>query len=834
LRHIKHALRQLTLRPGLSLVVIVMLAVGLGSTTAICTLFYQVLVQPLPVPEPHRLVTLGNTWQEGPGPASVRTSFSYPMFRDLESQQSVFTGIAAYNSLDASLSYEGGAFNVPAVVVSGSYFQVLNLQPAVGRLIGPQDEPRVDESPVVVLSHTLWQSRFGGDPNVVGRTITVNAQPLTVIGVAPESFAGTELGVRAQIFAPITMYWRLQPSFPRDSETSRGFYWIRLFARLNPDISVEQASTAINTIYSNILRDVEAPLRANRNEIFANELQQFLQGQMRLQPGARGQGTIEGAAQSLALLLGVTLLVLLIVCVNVANLLLVRGASRAGEMAVRESMGASRGQLVAQLLAETAAPVAIGGILSLAVAALTLGVVERLLPMRLSDALTAEIGPLAASFAVLASVAALLVCGLFPALRTARTNLVLAMKGHSSQALGGHRAGRVRGTLVTTQIAFSMVLLVLAALFARSLQNVARIDLGIDVDSLVSFNVAPRQNGYSPERTAAMYDRIEQELLAQPGVTGVASAAIALFTDSDFIWTLRVEGFENSGEQVVSRFNVVGPAFFGTLSIPLLAGREFTAADTTGAQLAAIVNERFARDYGLGREALGKRIWFGGPNPLEIVGVVADAAYASVKAEVPAQLYVPRSAPGGAGIFSLFGGSATFYVRAGIDPDALLRMIPRVIASIDGTLPVSNVITMRRQAQENIFLDRLVTVLSTTFAALATLLAAVGLYGVLAYGVAQRTRELGLRLALGAEPANLRALVLRQVSLWAVLGIVGGGAAALGLGRLAESLLYGLTAFDVRALVAAAVTLSVVMLAAAYLPARRASEIAPMEALRHE
>jgi predicted permease len=559
-----------------------------------------------------------------------------------------------------------------------------------------------------------------------------------------------------------------------------------------------------------------------------------LQGQVQLQPGARGQGTIEGAAQSLALLLGVTLLVLLIVCVNVANLLLVRGATRAGEMAVRESMGASRAQLVAQLLAETAAPVAVGGVLSVAIAALTLSAVTRLLPMGLADALATEIGPLAASFVALASVAALLLCGLLPALRTARTNLALAMKGHALQALGGHGAGRIRGALVTTQIAFSMVLLVLAALFAQSLQNVARIELGIDIDSLVSFSVAPRQNGNSPERTAAIYDRIEQELAAQPGVMSVASAAVPLLGGSDFMWSLRVEGFENAGEQVESRFNVVGPAFFATLSIPLLAGREFTVADTTGAQLVAVVNERFARDYGLGRDALGKRIWFGGDDPLEIIGVVADAAYADVKAEVPAQLFVPRSAPGGAGVFSMFGGSAYFYVRAGIDPDALLRTIPRVVASVDGTLPVANLVTMRRQAQDSVFLDRLVTILSASFAGLATVLAAVGLYGVLAYGVAQRTRELGLRLALGAAPANLRALVLRQIAVWAVIGIAIGGGAAIGFGRLAESLLYGLTAFDIRALVVAAVTLSLVILAAAYLPARRASQIAPMEALRHE
>ena len=832
MNHFNHALRQLIVRPGLSATVIAMLALGLGATTAIFSLFYQVLMQPLPVPEAQRLVNLDYTWQEG-SESGTRDSFSYPMFRDLEAQQAVFTGIAAYNSLDASLSYEGGAFNASAVAVSGSYFPVLNLQAAVGRLIGPLDELRVDESPVVVLSHALWQSRFGGDPGVVGRTLTVNAQPLTVIGVAPESFAGTELGVRAQIFVPVTMYWRLQPNFPRDSISSRGFSWLFLFARLRSDVSVEQASAGINVPYSAILRDVEAPLRMSSNQISNDELQQFLQGQVKLLPGARGQGSIESAAQSLALLLGVTLLVLLIVCVNVANLLLVRGAARAGEMAVRESMGASRGRLIAQLLAETAAPVAAGGVLSVAVAALLLGAVARLLPMRLADALATEIGPLAASFAAVASVAALLLCGLFPALRTARTNLASAMKGYAPQALGGRRAGRARGALVTAQIAFSMVLLVLAALFARSLQNVARIELGIDVDSLVSFSVAPRQNGYSPERTAAIFDRIEQELAAQPGVTSVASASVPLIGGSDFVWSLRVEGFEQP-DPVQSRFNIVGPSFFSTISVPLLAGRDFMTADTTGAQRVAIVNERFTRDYGLGRDALGKHIQFGGPEALEIVGVVADAAYANVKSEVPVQLFVPRSASGGSGIFSMFGGSAYVYVRAGVDPDALLRMIPRVVAGIDGTLPVGNLITMRRQAQDNIFLDRLVTILSVSFAGLATLLAAIGLYGVVAYGVAQRTRELGLRVALGAEPMHLRAMVLKQVAVLASIGIVVGLAAAIGLGRVAESLLYGLSGRDPLAVVVATAVLGLVVLVAGYLPARRASSITPMEALRHE
>jgi predicted permease len=395
----------------------------------------------------------------------------------------------------------------------------------------------------------------------------------------------------------------------------------------------------------------------------------------------------------------------------------------------------------------------------------------------------------------------------------------------------------MRGGLVTGQIAFSMVLLVLAALFAHSLANVARIDHGLDVASLVSFNVSPRANGNSPEQTYAVYDQIEQALAAQPGVAGVSSAAIPLLAGRGFgISGLSVEGFDNGGEPVEASVNIVGPAFVQTLSIGLREGREFAAAEMTGPPRAAIVNERFARVYGLQDGALGKHITFGEDDPVEIVGVVADAAYGGVKGDVPPQYFVPRTfdPSGPLSLFSFLGSSATFYVRAAIDPDVLLAAIPRVVASVDPTLPLSNVVTLRRQAQDSIFVDRLVTMLSVSFAALATVLAAIGLYGVLSYGIAQRTRELGLRLALGAEPANVRGMVLRHVAALAAIGIAVGGAAAIGFGRLAESLLYGLTAADPRAFFAAAVLLSLVVFGAAYLPARRASRIAPMEALRYE
>jgi predicted permease len=426
--------------------------------------------------------------------------------------------------------------------------------------------------------------------------------------------------------------------------------------------------------------------------------------------------------------------------------------------------------------------------------------------------------------------------GVLPALRTTRGDPSRALKGHAVQAVGGRGAARLRGALGTAQIAFSMVLLALAGLFAQSLANVARIDLGIDVDSLASFSISPRRNGYDAGRTSALYDRIEQEFAAQPGVTGVASAAVPVMAGGSFQAGLVVEGFDSRGEPVEGSFNVVGPRFFETLSIPLLAGREFTAADVSGSSRVAIVSERFARNYGLEGGAIGRRLRFGPDDSdgLEIVGVVADAAYSAVKEEVPAQFFVPLSRVEGQGLFSFFAGSATYYVRAAIDPDALLRTIPAVVASVDSTLPVSNVITLRRQAQENIFVDRLVTVLSAGFAGLATLLAAIGLYGMLSYSVAQRTRELGLRLALGAEPADIGAIVLRQIGVIAAVGIAIGFVGAIGAGRAAEALLFGLSGYEPLVLVAAAIVLGAVVFVAGYLPARRASRIAPMEALRYE
>jgi predicted permease len=832
---LRYALRQVFTRPALSVVVVLMLALGIGATTAIYSMFHQVLVRPLPVPEPDRLVNLAS-----PGPKWGSTScsnsggcdlvFSYPMFRDLEAQQQPFTGIAAHRSFSANIAAEGETVSASGTLVSGEYFSVLRLAPALGRLIGPHDEPQVGESAVVVLSHEYWQNGFGGDPGVVGRRLVVNGQTLEIVGVAPEGFTGTTLGVRPNIFVPLTLRWLMQPTVSDDSE-GRTSYWLYVFARLKPGMTIEQAKASIDVLYRGILAEVERPLNDSMPE---DVMARFLEREVAMEPGESGQSSIpEDAAQPMTILLSLTGLVLLIVCVNVANLLLARGASRAGEIAIRASIGASRRRLVSQLLTESAVLAALGGLVSIPVALATIKIITAVMPDGMALTLGFGLSPAALTFAAAVILGTVLLFGLAPALQVTRSDPGAVMKGHSSKSMGGHGMTRFRGVLATVQIAFSMVLLVLAGLFTQSLVNITRVDLGMQVDSVVAFGVAPRLNGYEPEHVMQLYDRIEEELAAQPGVTSVSSSMVAVLSSSNWNNSLTVEGFEvGPTTDTIASLNEISPDFLETFSIPLLAGRAFTDQDTLGTPNVAIVNEAFLRKFDLGAsETIGKRIGLGQGDSVqldtEIVGVVADAKYSEVKDDVPAQYFKPRKQNDNL-------GSLAFYVRAGIEPEAVMGTIRRVVGQIDPNLPVAGLITMRRAAADNVFLDRMMAILSAGFAALATLLAAIGLYGVLAYNVTQRTREFGLRMALGAAPARLRAMVLRQVGLMAVVGGAVGLGAALGLGRLAEALLFGLTGYDPLVIGIALVLLAAVVLSAGYLPARRASKVAPMEALREE
>jgi predicted permease len=829
------AFRRLFKAPFVTSVAILSLALGIGSNAAMFSLFNQLLLRPLPVPSPAELVNLA---APGPKPGSQSCNqagdcnevFSYPMFRDLQKAQTVFTGIAAHRLFGANLSYRNQTLSGEGLLVSGSYFPVLGIRPAIGRLLSPEDDQKVGESLVVVLSHSYWTNRFDRDPGVLDSTLIVNGQHLTIVGVAPEGFEGTTLGGRPQVYVPITLRGLMNPGF--NQFHVRRTYWAYLFARLRPGVTLDEARTQLNVPYHAIVNDVEAPLQRGMSD---QTLSRFKSKLLLMEEGSRGQSSIDREAKApLVLLLGVTGLVLLIACANIANLLLARAATRASEMAIRLSIGANRRQLIGQLLTESIVLAVCGGIAGLLVARWTLSVIFGMLPTEAVATLDGSIDGTVMLFAAAITVGTGLLFGLFPAWHSTRPDLLPTLKGQAGQPGGGRSARWFRTTLATAQIAISMALLACAGLFTKSLINVSRVDLGIEIEHLATFGVSPELNGYTADRSKQLFERLEDELAAQPGVVGVVAALVPSLGGSNWGNDVAVQGFKAGPDtDNNSRFNEVGPDYFRTMGISLLAGREFTRADRLEAPKVAIVNEAFAKKFNLGRDAVGKRIGSGSgsnsPLDTEIVGLAKDAKYSEVKAAIPPIFFRPYRQDDSV-------GNLTFYVRTAGAPEQIVQTIQRVVASVDPNLPVENLRTMPQQARENVFLDRMITTLSAGFAILATVLASVGLYGVLAYTVAQRTREIGLRMALGAAPSRVRGMILRQVGIMTVIGGAAGIAAALWAGRAARSndILYQMEGYDPLVLATSIVLLGLVALGAGFIPAHRASKVDPMLALRYE
>ena len=829
---LKLALRSVTKTPFVTAVAVLSLALGIGANAAIFSLFDQILLRPLPVEAPGQLVNLA---APGPNPGMTSCSqagaceeiFSYEMFRDLERAQSGFSGIAAHRDFDANLAHSSQTSSGQGMLVSGSYFPVLGLRAALGRLLDPGDDETVGENFVTVLSHDYWVNRLGSDPGVLNQSIIINGHAMTIVGVAPRGFDGTTLGLESDVFVPISMRGLMNPGFT--GFDNRRSYWAYLFARLNPGVTIERAATEINTTYSAILDEVEAPLQDGMS---APTLERFRAKQITLAPGARGQSQIQGEAGTpLNLLLAITGVVLLIACANIANLLLARGAARGQEMAIRGSLGAGRRHLLAQLLTESLLLAMLGGVASLFVAQATLALIGTLLPPEGANMLALELSPAVLVFTGVLSLGTGLLFGLYPALHSTRPDLVTMLKANTGQPSGARGAARFRSALVTAQLALSMTLLASAGSFIKSLVNVSQIDLGLRTRNVVTFAISPELNGYEPERSLAFFERTEEELAAIPGVAGVSAALVPVLAGSSWGSGVRVEGFESGPDiDASSRLNEIGPSYFSTLGMPLLAGREFTISDGANAPKVAIVNEAFTRKFGLdSRDAVGRFMGSGRGDELDtqIVGVVQDAKYADVKREVPPVFFRPYRQDDGL-------GSINFYVRTSLEPNQILAAIPPLMSRLDPNLPVEGLKTLERQVKENVVLDRFISILSAAFAVLATLLATVGLYGVLAYTVTQRTREIGLRMALGAGGPRVRGMVLKQVGRMTLVGGALGMIAASFLGRAAESLLFGLEGSDPFVFIAVAVLLVGVALGAGYVPARRASKIDPMEALRYE
>jgi predicted permease len=830
---VRHAARTLARKPGVTLAALVSLALGIGVNAAIFSVFEQVVLRRLPVRAPADLVNVTS-----PGPRRGRTSsdfnlehavFSYPLFRDLERIETVFAGMGAFRDFRVNLAHRGESTSGRGILVSGGYFQVLGLNPAVGRLLGVDDDRAPGADEVVVLSHAYWSSRFGADPAVVNDRIVVNGRTLTIVGVAPREFHGTTRGDEPEVFVPLTMAAAMQPGAadlarmegaPSVFENRRD-HWLYVFARLRPGITPEVAQSALNGPFAGIIADVELPAQGGMSD---KQREQFLARRIVLEDGDRGHRTGGDQRPLIAVLFTITGLILLIACANVANLLLGRAADRAAEIAVHVSMGATPRRIVRRLVTEAALLSLAGGTAGLLVGAATLQLLSAVLPAEQFDRNVPVV-----LFTLALSLVTALLFGVAPAAHALRSGLGSALKAQTGRASSSPVVRRFGATLATTQIALATALLVVTGLFIHSLVNIGRVDLGLRTDSLVAFRVYPRLNGYDSARSLGLVEQLEEELKGLPGVSSVSASSVALLSSNNNGSNLTVEGFD-AGPDADMRavYSEVGSDFFRTLGIPLLGGREFLRSDGESSPKVAIVNEAFARKFNLEPTAVGKRMRIGAGRPLDIqiVGLVRDAHYSEVKVAPPPQFFVPYR--------QRELGGLTFYVRSAGPPEALLAAVRAVVRRVDSTLPVQELRTMEEQVDENVARDRLLTVLASAFGALATVLAAVGLYGVLAYAVAQRSREIGIRMAIGATVARIRGMVVRQTLPMLLIGCGAGLAGAMGLGRFASSLLFGVQSSNPLLLAAAAFVVIAVAAAAAVVPARRAARIDPLIALRAE
>ncbi len=831
MRHLTLALRTLRKTPFVTTIAVLSLALGLGANAAIFSLFDQLLARKLPVRASDELVNLATP---GPKPGSDTCNqsgdcsevMSYPMFRDLERSNTGLASLAAFRYGTSSLSVRDQPFTADAGYVSGGYFATLGLVAQRGRLITPAEDDGGHF--VAVLSHELWVTRFGSDQAVVGKTITLNGQSLEIIGVAPDGFIGNTVGSPVMLYVPITIRKALMRSTSNRMYEERRAYWLYAFGRRKPGQSLAQAAAGVEAAYRPIINDVEAPLQAGMS---AQTLSTFRKKPILVTDGSRGQSSMHReAAAPLMLLFGVTAIVLLIACANIANLLLARGAARATEMGVRLALGASRMQLVTQLLAESLLLALAGGIASLFVAQWTLGAIGTILPANATQALVLKVEPRVMLFSGALALATGVLFGLFPALHSTRADLISSIRAGANQITAGRAASRFRHALVTVQIALSMALLISSGLFLRSLRNVSSVDLGMHVDDMVTFSVNPERAGYDSTRATAFFQQVAEAMAAIPGVTAVTETQVPLLAGENWGNSVTVQGFPHGPDvDNNSRYNAIGAGYFNIMGVRLKAGREFTTADALGGSKVVIVNEAFTEKFRLGRDAVGKFMnnSDSGPLDMQIVGVVPNVKYSSVKDSIPPVFYLPSRQ-------QTRLGQLHFYVRTSLDGGALLGTIRTLLARMAPTVPVEDLSTMPQQIRDNVFLDRMMSMLTAAFACVATLLAGIGLYGVLAYSVAQRTREIGVRMALGADAAGVRRLVLRQVGGMLLVGGAIGIVAALGLGAAARSLLFGIQGQDPLTFGTAVILLALIAFGAGWVPARRASLVDPMLALRYD
>jgi len=825
---VRIALRRVAGSPGLTLLIVATFALGIGANTAVFSLFDQVLLRSMPVKDPGRLVIIHT-----PGPNSgmfesnknFPSPISYPMFTDFRDKTDVFDGVLAYMPTSVFFGVDDNTERVRVDLVSGSYFEVLGVRPALGRVLSTADDVTPGAHPVVVLSHSYWQRRFGSDPNLLGKTVRINASTMEVIGVAAAGFRGMEVGVEALAFVPLAMKREVTPTW--DELQSRRAMWLTPVARLKPGITMEQARVRANVLYQQILSEEVKTITTGS----ASFKERFVKKNLEFFPGGTGASGFRDATEApFRILLATATLVLFIGCLNIANLLLTRATKRRKEIAVRLSLGATRFRLMRELIVEGAVLAALGLIagLGVAVAAGKL-LVDTIPDPEARQLLSFSLDGRVLGFAALLAALGVVISTVIPALQGTRVALTPSLReGSGATAAGGRRT---RHSLVVGQLALSLALLVGASLLARSLFNLASRPVGYRTERIAMFGLDPSLAGYDEAQKRSLFERINAELVAQPEVASVGMSDNALLTNSNSSSTVKLPGYTPAEEENMNPLWLrVSPAFFTTLEAPLLQGRGFEERDGADAPKVAVVNESFAKHFFKGENPVGRR--FGSRRSedyeYEIVGMVKDFRQSSVnEREGREQVFFPFAQ-------ARVLGSMTYYVKARGTETALADSIRSIAARVDPMVPPTDFATLAKTREDSIAAERTMAYLATVFGAIAMLLAALGLYGVLSHGVSQRFREIGVRVAMGAQPADILRLILGQAGRLLLAGLVLGIPITFGVAALVSSQLFGVPAFDGIAILIALTVLGGSGILAAYLPALRASRVDPAHTLRYE
>lgn len=833
---LRAALRGLIHAPLFTLVAVASLALGIGANSAIFSLIDQVILKTLPVERPGELVQVfqsGSHYGSNSGPRMN----SYPMYKDFRDQSPVHAGMLCRREISVSVTFEGVAERTGGELISGNYFEVLGVKAHLGRLISPADDVTKGGHPVAVLGFDYWKNRFSSDPNIVGKDLLVNNVKLTVIGVSSPEFFGLDPTRVISVRVPVAMKAQMTPGW--DSMEDRRSRWVQVFARLKPGVSTQQAQAQLQTQFS-ALRQMESKDAAFAN--IAPEVKDlFLKGRLEVEEAANGySGMRRQMAQPLWILMGIVGLVLLIACTNVANLLIARSMGRRKEFAVRAALGASRWRLMRPLLVESTLLSSIGGAVGLILAFALNSLLISFLPpastpLRLAAAPDWRV--LAFTFGV-ALITGLLF-GIFPALSAGRTDAAPALK-EEGRGMSTGASGAVRKTLVGVQVALSILLLIAAGLFVRTLQNLKFASTGLVTTRLITFQSEPSLSGYSTERIKQFLREFRQRAEGLPGVAKVGVGTIAKMSGNEWDSTVTVEGFKHDpGKMPGPYFDSVTPGYVEAMGMKILEGRDFRDSDANAepphprvsSWRVCMINKKFADKFFAGKSPIGYHIGMGGDpgtkTTIEIVGVFSDAKYMNMREDVQLQVLVPLYE-------TPVPVSMVAYVRTTSDEAMVFGQLRGLMLQMDPNLPIYAMRSFEDQIDTILSTERLMGFLASVFGVVATLLAAIGLYGVLSLAVSRRLREIGIRIALGAETGTVITLVMREILFLIAGGVAVGIPSAILLSRYVESQLYGMQATDPITFALAVVALVSVALLAALMPTRRATRVNPIEVLRYE